>query len=62
MGISPGDAEIVDDGIDQDCDSNFGDLCYVDSDSDGRTIDTTRTVKSTDLDCDDAGEGSTAEP
>ena len=49
-------AEIIDDGIDQDCDSKFGDLCYVDGDSDGfGHRNTTLTVESDDLDCDDDG-------
>ena len=59
--IFPGAPENVDDGIDQDCDS--GDTCFADLDSDGfRAIDTTLTVSSTDLDCDDSGEGSGNEP
>ena len=59
-GVSPGDAEIVADGIDQDCDD--GDTCYVDSDSDGyRSTNTALTVDSTDLDCNDSGEGSSSE-
>ena len=59
-GVSPGDAEIVADSIDQDCDD--GDTCYVDADSDGyRTMSTSLTVDSTDLDCNDSGEGSSSE-
>ena len=59
--IYPGAPELVDDGIDQDCDN--GDTCYVDSDSDGfRNLDTSLTVNSSDLDCEDAGEGSSSEP
>ncbi|MGZ8735200.1 MAG: MopE-related protein, partial [Acidimicrobiia bacterium] len=60
-GVSPGDAEIVADGIDQDCDD--GDTCYVDADSDGyRSETTTLTVTSVDLDCTDSGEGASTEP
>ena len=61
--MNPSVAEIIDDGIDQDCDTNNGDLCYVDGDSDGfRHTNTTLTVESDDLDCDDDGEGKTSEP
>ncbi|MEC7985871.1 MAG: putative metal-binding motif-containing protein, partial [Myxococcota bacterium] len=59
--IYPGAPEVVDDGIDQDCDS--GDTCYVDADDDGyRTIDTTQTVSSVDLDCVDSGEAQSTDP
>ena len=57
----PGAPEVPDDGVDQDC--SQGDVCYVDSDSDGfRNTDTTQTVISNDLDCEDLGEGSSSEP
>ena len=59
--IYPGASEVIDDGIDQDCFQ--GDLCYADSDSDNyRAIDTSLTVVSSDLDCNDSGEGKTSEP
>ena len=59
--INPNAAEVVDDGVDQNCDTF--EICYLDADSDGyRTIDTSITVGSVDLDCDDAGEGSSNEP
>ena len=57
----PNATELVADGIDQSCDSI--ELCYVDFDSDGfRSPDTNLTVSSSDLDCDDSGEGSSSEP
>ena len=46
-GISPGDAEIVADGVDQDCDTK--DSCYVDDDKDG--YGSTTTKDATDLSC-----------
>ncbi len=52
VNIYPNAAEVVIDGIDQDCDG--GDLCYVDSDGDG--LGSTGTVGSLDLDCIDLGE------
>ena len=54
----PNAPEIVNDGLDQDCDN--GDLCYVDSDDDGFRTD--NTVSSADMDCTDSGEGETADP
>ena len=51
--VYPNATEVLDDGVDQDCDD--GDLCYVDQDGDGHTSDTS-TVESDDLDCDDLGE------
>ena len=56
--VGPGGAEIVGDGIDQDCDG--GDECYVDTDGDGYRTDAT--VRSADLDCLDRGEGTPADP
>ena len=59
--IKPGATDFADDGVDQDCDGF--EVCFVDSDSDGyRNTDDSLTVSSTDLDCDDAGEGSSSEP
>ena len=59
--INPFSSEIIDDGIDQDCDAL--ELCYVDSDSDNfRAFDTSLTVSSSDLDCLDIGEGHSDEP
>jgi MYXO-CTERM domain-containing protein len=53
--ISPVGAEVVGDGVDQNCDG--GDTCYVDTDGDryGKTT----TVASADLDCLDSGESAT---
>ena len=53
----PNATEIVDNGIDEDCDN--GDLCYVDGDDDG--FRTESTVTSADLDCQDSGEGETSD-
>ena len=59
--INPGATEIVADEIDQNCDTD--ETCYKDSDNDGfRTTDTSLTVNSNDLDCDDLGEGASSEP
>ena len=59
--VYPGAPEVVDDGIDQDC--NVLETCYQDMDSDGqRSHDTSLVIESADLDCDDDQEGSTAEP
>jgi hypothetical protein len=54
----PGAAELVADGIDQDCDD--GDLCFADADDDGVSSGTT--VPSADLDCTDPGEAATLAP
>jgi hypothetical protein len=51
-GVRPGVADVVADGIDQDCDG--GDLCYLDADLDG--FGTPVAVSSADLDCVDPGE------
>ena len=53
--INPGAGEGVGDGIDGDCDGT--ELCYADLDSDGYTYDT---VVSTDIDCLDTGESTSA--
>jgi len=54
IGVYPGAAETVADGIDQSC--SGGDTCYVDADNDD--YGTTSTVASSDLDCTDSGEAS----
>jgi hypothetical protein len=51
--IHPGAAELVGDGVDQDCDGV--ESCYVDADNDGVRA-SGGTVASVDSDCDDAGE------
>ncbi len=56
--ISPLDAEITGDHVDQDCDGRA--RCFVDADNDGAR--TTGTVESTDADCRDANEAVTADP
>lgn len=58
--INPNSVEIVGDGIDQNC--NGGETCYVDADNDGYREMTGLTIVSTDMDCNDVGEGSIAEP
>jgi len=50
--VYPGAAEVVGDGIDQDCDGD--ETCYVDGDGD--SYRTSSTVLSGDTDCSDAGE------
>ena len=50
--LNPGATEVVDDGLDQNCDG--GDDCYFDLDVDGFRTDTA--ALSADLDCDDEGE------
>ncbi len=57
-GVSPGDAEITGDEIDQNCDDK--EVCYVDADNDGYRLSTT--VTGTDEDCDDSGEALASEP
>ena len=56
--VYSGAAEIVDSGVDEDCDGS--ELCYVDADGDGHR--TTGTVYSIDVDCGDAGEGRATDP
>jgi len=58
--IHPGATEVVNDGIDQDCDS--GDTCYRDADNDGFRPNGTSTSSSADLDCNDAYEAVAADP
>jgi len=58
--IYPGAAEVVADGVDQNCDG--GDLCYLDNDSDGYRPDATSTLASADLDCADAREARASLP
>ncbi len=53
--VSPTAAEVVADGVDQDCDG--GDTCYADADRDGEAG--SAEITSVDLDCADAGEGDT---
>lgn len=53
-GVYPGAAEIVGDGVDQDCDGT--ERCSVDADGDGYRPEGDATIASADLDCDDAGE------
>ena len=50
--VYPGAAELIDDGTDQDCDTE--ELCFVDADGDVWRTDAV--VTSVDLDCDDPGE------
>ena len=52
--INAGEAEVVGDGVDSDCDGT--ELCYVDVDADGYRPDDATTVESTDDDCSDLGE------
>ena len=56
--FNPGAIEIINDGIDQDCDG--GDECFVDADDDGSRTD--EMVLSDDGDCDDPGEAYDHEP
>ncbi len=56
--INPGATEIINDGIDQNCDSQ--ELCYMDADDDNYRLDTT--VISANLVCTDSGEGETSDP
>ncbi|MFC1741454.1 MopE-related protein [Nanoarchaeota archaeon] len=58
--INPGAVEIVDNGIDDNCDGN--ESCYLDADDDGYRPDTTSTVASADLDCIDPGEAVSSDP
>jgi hypothetical protein len=58
--INPGAAEIVGDGIDQDCDGTEN--CYTDADNDGFRPDAVSTVPSADGDCNDPFEAIAADP
>ncbi len=57
--IHPGATEITGDGVDQNCDTT--ETCYADADDDGYRASGGGTVASTDTDCADSGEGSTAD-
>jgi hypothetical protein len=57
--IAHGAAEVLGDGVDQDCDG--GDTCRLDADADGYGAEGV-TFASTDLDCTDVGEGGAAMP
>jgi hypothetical protein len=57
--INPAASEIKGDGIDQNCDTD--ESCWPDTDLDGHRA-ASGAVASSDTDCDDAGEGSTADP
>ena len=56
--VYPGATELIDDGVDNDCDDQ--ELCRVDGDGDGWRLDDT--VASADLDCDDPGEARDDDP
>jgi hypothetical protein len=58
--IFSGATELIDDGVDQDCDG--GDLCYLDADDDNYRPDLTSTTASADIDCTDSGEAQTGDP
>jgi hypothetical protein len=58
--IYSGAPELIDDGVDQDCDG--GDLCYLDADNDGYRPDLTSTTPSADNDCTDSGEAQSGDP
>jgi hypothetical protein len=52
--VNPDAIELPADALDSDCDTI--ELCYVDADTDGYRPDTTSTVESADLSCEEAGE------
>ena len=56
--INPGATELIADGIDQNCDGK--EVCYIDADSDGWRLTTTK--MSADADCTDSGEASATLP
>ena len=53
-GVNPGATEVMDDGIDQDCNGSDSVTCYVDGDGD--TFGSAATLIATDGDCTDPGE------
>src|SRR6185295_8959501 len=55
---NPGATEVAGDSVDQNCDGQ--ELCFADADNDGARLSST--VVSTDTDCLDSGEGTTADP
>jgi hypothetical protein len=57
---NPGMAEIILDGLDQDCDNLDG--CYADVDADGYAASDGSTVGTVDTDCSDAGEADSTVP
>ncbi len=57
--VNPGAAETTGDAIDADCDGT--ETCFLDEDDDGYLDDEPGTIESSDLDCDDANEGSTGD-
>ena len=57
----PNADEAIDDGIDNNCDGF--EVCYIDADDDGyRSSDISLTIDSSDLDCEDSGEGASSDP
>jgi hypothetical protein len=59
--VSPGDPEIPDNAVDDNCNTQHG--CYYDADNDGYSrLDAAVRDDSVDVDCLDSGEGSSAEP
>ena len=58
--VSPGASEVLDDGIDQDCDGL--ESCPADADGDGYAAEGGVSVSSTDLDCVDRGEATGVTP
>ena len=58
--LSPGEGEVVGDGIDQDCDGV--DACFADADGDGYRPSAGTVIDSNDLDCEDSGEATSADP
>jgi hypothetical protein len=58
--INPSAAEVVGDGVDQDCDG--AEICFLDADDDGYRPDAISTTMSADLDCIDFGEALEIDP
>ena len=58
--LSPGEGEVVGDGIDQDCDGV--DSCFADTDGDGYRPSAGSVIDSDDLDCSDTGEATSDDP